>query len=89
MAVGCGAAIKSASSKAKVIGIGGAKVGIAAIKDGTMYGTVCYKPADEGEQAVQKMYDALTGKLTGAPQTTFYDTPGVTKANVDTCVPQW
>lgn len=89
MAVGCGAAIKSAGSKAKVIGIGGAKVGIAAIKDGTMYGTVCYKPFDEGAQAVQLMYDALTGKLTGAPKTTFYDTPGVTKSNVDSCVPQW
>jgi ribose transport system substrate-binding protein len=89
MAVGCGAAIKSAKSQAKVIGIGGAKVGIAAIKDGTMYGTVCYKPFDEGAEAVQAMYDVLTGKLTGAPKTSFYDTPGVTKANVDSCDPQW
>jgi ribose transport system substrate-binding protein len=89
MAVGCGAAIKSAKSQAKVIGIGGAKVGIAAIKDGTMYGTVCYKPFDEGAEAVQHMYDALTGKLTGAPKTSFYDTPGVTKSNVDSCDPQW
>lgn len=89
MAIGCGAAIKSAGSKAKVIGIGGAKVGIAAIKDGTLYGTVCYKPFDEGAEAVQKMYDALTGKLTGAPKTSFYDTPGVTKDNVDSCDPQW
>ena len=89
MAVGCGAAIKSAKSQAKVIGIGGAKVGIAAIKDGTMYGTVCYKPFDEGAEAVQHMYDVLTGKLTGAPKTSFYDTPGVTKSNVDSCDPQW
>jgi ribose transport system substrate-binding protein len=89
MAIGCSAAIKSANSKAKVIGIGGAKVGIEAIKDGTLYGTVCYKPFDEGAAAVQQMYDALTGKLTGAPKTTFYDTPGVTKENVDSCDPQW
>ncbi|SNT50448.1 ribose transport system substrate-binding protein [Asanoa hainanensis] len=89
MAVGCGAAIKAANSTAKVIGIGGAQVGIDAIKDGTMYGTVCYKPFDEGGQAVQQMYDALTGKLTGAPKTNFYETPGVTKDNVDSCVPQW
>lgn len=35
------------------------------------------------------MYDSLTGKLTGAPKTTFYDTPGVTKDNVSSCDPQW
>lgn len=89
MAVGCAAAVQNAKSSAKIIGIGGSAGGIAAIKAGTVYGTVCYKPYDEGAQAVQKMYDALTGKLTGAPKTTFYSTPGVTKANVTDCTPQW
>lgn len=89
MAVGCAAAVKSAGSKAKIIGIGGSATGIAAIKSGEVYGTVCYKPEDEGASAVQAMYDVLTGKLTGAPKTNFYDTPGVTKDNVDSCTPQW
>lgn len=89
MAVGCAAAVQNAKSSAKIIGIGGSAGGIAAIKAGTVYGTVCYKPYDEGAQAVQKMYDALTGKLTGAPKTTFYSTPGVTKADVGNCTPQW
>jgi ribose transport system substrate-binding protein len=89
MAVGCAAAAKSAKSNAKIIGIGGSAGGIAAIKSGAVYGTVCYKPADEGAQAVQKMYDVLTGKLTGPPKTTFYKTPGVTKADVSSCTPQW
>lgn len=89
MAVGCGAAIKAAGSSAKVVGVGGSQGGIDAIKAGTLYGTVCYKPVDEGAMAVQAMYDSLTGKLTGAPTTTFYDTPGVTKDNVDTCQAQW
>ncbi|WP_328623740.1 sugar ABC transporter substrate-binding protein [Streptomyces sp. NBC_00353] len=89
MAVGCAAAVKSAGSKAKIIGIGGSKGGIAAIKSGDLYGTVCYKPYDEGAMAVQMMHDALTGKLTGAPKTTFYNTPGVTAANVSSCTPQW
>jgi ribose transport system substrate-binding protein len=89
MAVGCATAVKAAGSKAKIIGLGGSAGGIAAIKSGAMYGTVCYKPADEGALAVQTMYDSLTGKLTGAPKTSFYDTPGVTLANVASCTPQW
>lgn len=89
MAVGCAAAASSAGSSAKIIGIGGSQSGIDAIKAGQVYGTVCYKPYDEGVRAVQMMYDVLTGKLTGAPKTTFYPTPGVTKANVSSCTPQW
>jgi ribose transport system substrate-binding protein len=89
MAVGCAAAVKSAGSKAKIIGLGGSADGIAAIKSGAMYGTVCYKPYTEGEMAVQMMYDAVTGKLTGSPSTTFYTTPGITAANVGSCTPQW
>jgi ribose transport system substrate-binding protein len=89
MAAGCASAVKSAGSKAKIIGLGGAADGIAAIKSGAIYGTVCYKPYDEGALAVQMMYDAVTGKLTGPPKTTFYNTPGITAANVDSCKPQW
>ncbi|MGY2876573.1 ribose transport system substrate-binding protein [Marmoricola sp. URHA0025 HA25] len=89
MAVGCAAAAKSAGSSAKIIGVGGSAGGIDAIKAGTVYGTVCYKPYTEGQMAVKAMVDALKGNLSGAPKTTFYDTPGVTKANVDSCQPQW
>jgi ribose transport system substrate-binding protein len=89
MAVGCATAVKAAGSHAKIIGIGGSKTGIAAIKAGTVYGTVCYKPYNEGEEAVLDMYDVLTGKLTGAPKTTFSATPGITAANVSSCTPQW
>jgi ribose transport system substrate-binding protein len=89
MAVGCAAAVKSAGSSAKVIGIGGSAAGIAGIKSGDLYGTVCYKPYDEGGMAVQMMHDALAGKTSTPPKTTFYDTPGVTADNVSSCVPQW
>jgi ribose transport system substrate-binding protein len=89
MAVGCAAAVKSAGSSAKVIGIGGSAAGIEGIKSGELYGTVCYKPYDEGGMAVQMMHDALAGKTSTPPKTTFYDTPGVTADNVSSCVPQW
>ena len=89
MAVGCVAAVKSAGSSAKVIGIGGSAAGIDAIKSGELYGTVCYKAYDEGGMAVQMMHDVLAGKTSAPPKTTFYDTPGVTADNVSSCVPQW
>jgi ribose transport system substrate-binding protein len=89
MAVGCAAAVKSAGSQAKIIGVGGSQGGIAAIKSGDVYGTVCYKPYDEGAMAVQMMHDVLSNKLTGPPKTTFYDTPGVTADNAAGCTPQW
>ncbi|GHJ40795.1 sugar ABC transporter substrate-binding protein [Streptomyces sp. TS71-3] len=89
MAVGCAAAVKSARSDAKIIGIGGSRSGIAGIRSGDLYGTVCDKPYDEGEMAVQMMHDVLTGKLTGPPKTSFYYTPGITAANVSACAPQW
>lgn len=89
MAVGCAAATKAAGSSAKIIGVGGSAGGIDAIKAGTVYGTVCYKPFTEGQMAVKAMVDSLKGKLSGTPKTTFYDTPGVTKDNVDSCQPQW
>jgi len=89
MAVGCAAATKAGGSNAKIIGVGGSAGGIDAIKAGTVYGTVCYKPFTEGQMAVKAMVDSLKGKLSGTPKTTFYDTPGVTKDNVDSCQPQW
>jgi ribose transport system substrate-binding protein len=89
MAVGCAAAAKSAGSSAKIIGIGGSQAGITGVQSGDLYGTVCYRPYDEGAMAVQMMHDVLTGKTTGPPKTTFYDTPGITKDNVASCTPQW
>jgi ribose transport system substrate-binding protein len=89
MAVGCAAAVQGAGSHAKIVGVGGSQSGIAAIKSGQLYGTVCDKPYEEGVKATQMLHDVLTGKLTGPPKTTFYSTPGVTKDNVASCTPQW
>jgi ribose transport system substrate-binding protein len=89
MAVGCSAAVKTAGSSAKIIGVGGSAGGIAAVKSGDLYGTICYKPYDEGAMAVQMMHDVLTGGASAPPKTTFYDSPGITAANAASCVPQW
>jgi len=90
MGVGCAKAVQNAGSKALVIGMGGSKLGMAAIKKGgAYYGTVCYKPYDEGKIAMQRMYDNLTGKLHDKAKLVFYDTPGITKANASQCVGQW
>jgi ribose transport system substrate-binding protein len=89
MAVGCSAAVKTAGSSAKIIGVGGSAGGIAAVRSGDLYGTICYKPYDEGAMAVQMMHDVLTGGPSAPPKTTFYDSPGITAANAASCVPQW
>lgn len=89
MAVGCTKAIAAAKSKAQVIGIGGSKTGIDAIKTGAMYGTVCYKPFTEGVEAMNNFYKVLKGEDKEKAQFITYPTPAITKANVDQCVPQW
>ena len=89
MAVGCAEAVEAADSSAKVIGIGGAQLGIDAVESGKVYGTVCYKPEDLGELAMQTLYDHLTGESEETEQFVTYDTPPITGDNVDDCQPQW
>lgn len=89
MATGCIQAVKAAGSSAVVIGIGGSKAGLSAIKSGDMYGTVCYTPFTEGRIAMQMMYELLSGKSTPSSTPRFYDTPAVTKDNVADCPGEW
>ncbi len=89
MGTGCYEAITAAKSSAQVIGIGGAKLGIDAIKAGQLLGTVCYKPETSGEIVMQAVNDYLTGAKQYTGQLDAYDIPGITKDNIDQCVPQW
>ena len=89
MAVGCAHAAKIAGSNARLIGIGGSRLAVAAIKAGRLDGTVCYKPEALGALAFQALYEAAKNR--GPPRAAFvtYQTPGVTRANVAQCVGQW
>jgi ABC-type sugar transport system substrate-binding protein len=89
MAVGCAKAVKQAGSKAKVIGVGGSKLGIDGVRTGEIYGTVCYKPKDMGALALEVLHDQLTGEKKREGEFVSYDTPGITQANVADCTPQW
>ncbi|GAA5071797.1 ribose transport system substrate-binding protein [Thermocatellispora tengchongensis] len=89
MSVGCAKAVKSAGSKAKVIGIGGSKLGIDAVKSGDVSGTVCFKPEDLGKLALDTLYKHLTGEKKQNAAFVTYDTPPITKDNVADCTPQW
>ena len=90
MAAGCASAVKKAKSAAKVIGIGGSKLGVDAVKDGSVYGTVCYKPEDMGALAAKTLIDTLrAGKTKADPTFVTYETPAITAANVADCTPQW
>jgi ribose transport system substrate-binding protein len=89
MVVGCARAVRSAGSKARLIGMGGSRLSINAIKLGDVDGTVCYKPEEIGRLAFKTLYDKVTHKSESNAVFVAYDTPAVTRANLATCVPQW
>jgi ribose transport system substrate-binding protein len=89
MANGCAKAVAAAKSKAMILGNGGSKGGIAGIKDHSIYGTVCFKPEDEGAKAFDTLYAQITGKASAPHTVLSYNTPAITLKNVDQCVPQW
>ncbi|MDR1852958.1 MAG: sugar ABC transporter substrate-binding protein [Propionibacteriaceae bacterium] len=89
MAGGCVQAVKAANSKAKVIGVGGQAIVIDEIRDGNALGTVCYKPENEGYEALKALYDVVTTGKNPEQRTIYYETPAITAANVDQCDPQW
>jgi ribose transport system substrate-binding protein len=89
MVVGCARAVRAAGSQAKLIGMGGSKLAIAAIKAGQVDGTVCYKPEDLGALAFNVLYDDVTGKQVRKAAFITYNTPGITRENVSECVAQW
>ncbi|SAL83606.1 sugar ABC transporter substrate-binding protein [Caballeronia choica] len=89
MVIGCARAVHSAGSHAKLIGRGGSRLGINAIKVGDVDGTVCIQPGKMGQLAFKALYAAVTNP--GAPKAQFVDvdTPQVTKASLAQCVPEW
>jgi ribose transport system substrate-binding protein len=89
MATGCAKAVAAAHSNAKILGNGGSAAGIAGIKDGSIYGDVCYKPVDEGAKAVDTLYAQIIGKSVASHKVLTYSTPAITLTNVDQCVAQW
>lgn len=89
MAVGCAKAVKAAGKQAIVVGIGGSKLGIDAIKAGEIQGTVCYKPVDMGVLAFNTLYESLTGEKPLSAEFVTYETPAITEENVADCTPQW
>ncbi|MGV9379855.1 sugar ABC transporter substrate-binding protein [Nonomuraea sp. NPDC003707] len=89
MAVGCAKAVSAAGSKAKIVGIGGSKLGIDAVRSGAISGTVCYKPEDLGKLALDTLYKHLTGEKKQDAAFVTYDTPAITKDNLADCTPQW
>lgn len=88
MVVGCARAVASADSDALLVGFGGSKLAISAIKAGEVDGTVCYKPEEIGRISFQILHDVANGTPHDAEFIT-YPTPGVSIDNVDECVGQW
>ncbi|WP_114390750.1 sugar ABC transporter substrate-binding protein [Notoacmeibacter marinus] len=89
MVVGCARAVEAVGSEATLVGFGGSKLAIAAIRDGTVDGTVCYKPEEIGRISFTVLHDIVTGAKEHKEEFITYSTPGVSRDNIDECVGQW
>lgn len=89
LVIGCAKAVREAGSHAKLVGWGGSRLGISAIKAGEVDGTVCVQPEKMGELAFKALYSKVTNPNSPKAQFVEVDTPEITKANVSSCVPQW
>lgn len=85
MMIGCARAIRAGGSRARLIGVGGSKLGIASIKAGAVDGTVCFKPEALGALAFAALHD----RNGNAPRFRTYPIPAVTRATIGQCVGQW
>jgi ribose transport system substrate-binding protein len=97
MAVGGWVAIEEAGIKKgeiKIIGIGGSKEGLRAIKDGVMYGTVLQSPVFEAKLMVEKSLEILEKGLKAGdqmdPYLNYQPLPKITAENVEEYLPgEW
>ncbi len=89
MVVGCARAVQAAGSKALLVGFGGSRLAIDAIKAGQVSGTVCYKPEEIGKLSFEVLHDIATSAKSHKAEFITYPTPGVSIDNVADCQGQW
>ena len=84
MALGAIQALEAAGVKDKVVvtAVDAIKDGCNAVKEGKLLGTVYQDAALEGQEAVQKAFDVLEGKVT-EKKLDYIDMPWITTENVD------
>lgn len=76
----------------KIIGDGGSRPGVQAIKDGTLFGTVGLWPNQMGAAAAEMLIQAVNGETVDPSGINAYeqDEPReITKENVDEFTPEW
>ncbi|HEX3966173.1 MAG TPA: sugar ABC transporter substrate-binding protein [Trebonia sp.] len=89
MATGCLQAVRQAGSSAKIVSIGGETSVKLQIQQGAIYGTVCFLPVSEGQQALSVMASILTHKANYQQKFITYPLTPVTKSNLSACGWQW
>lgn len=89
MAVGCARAVRSAGSRARLVGIGGSRLAIVSLEAGRIDGTVCYEPRELGALAFDALYADVTGRKPMRAAFITYRTPGITRANARACPAEW
>ena len=90
MAIGCAKAIAEYKSKALLVtAAGGSRLGIPLVKSGAITVSMCETWIDAGELGAKSLYEAATVPKTSKARLVEYEPPLITKANADSCKPQW
>lgn len=85
MVIGCARAVRSAGSRARLVGIGGSRLALASLRAGAIDGTVCFRPEALGALAL----DSLIHPPPAAARFLTYPFAAVTRRHADECVGQW
>lgn len=90
MAIGCARAIRAASSKVKLVAMGGGSaLGVKAIEAGSIDGSVCARPFETGRLAAHALYESVTDKRTPWHRLIGYKSEAITRDNLAECPERW
>lgn len=90
MAVGCARAIRAASSSVRLVAMGGgSKLGVRAIEEGNVDGSVCARPFETGRLAAHALFEAVTDKATPHARLIGYPSQAITRTNLASCPERW
>jgi ribose transport system substrate-binding protein len=90
MAIGCARAIRAASSSVRLVAMGGgSELGVRAIEEGGLDGSVCARPFETGRLAAHALYEAVTNKATATARLIGYRSEAITRSNLSSCPERW
>ena len=87
-AAAVGEVVKAAGKDIKIVGTGGSKNGVLAIRSGLIYGTMDQSPTADAKQGLALALDIVAGKMP-AEKRTIIPMPKITAENADKFEGEW